>query len=165
MKVFDKFEFSDKTVNITGISLMALKYKNNLQNANSNYFSKRLNLLQDSVTEHNRTYFNISGNIDDQNFNYNYLTFQFNLKSEDTEEIKNASYIITQTDETKYTLECISPPGRTKGNIDLSFSELGDSNLVALFKNETILIDVGDNKKIRLIATIIVYCLLVLIVV
>jgi len=163
MKVFDKFEFSDKTVNITGISLMALKYKNNLQNANSNYFSKRLNLLQDSVTEHNRTYFNISGNIDDQNFNYNYLTFQFNLKSEDTEEIKNASYIITQTDETKYTLECISPPGRTKGNIDLSFSELGDSNLVALFKNETILIDVGDNKKIRLIATIIVCCLLVLI--
>ena len=25
MKVFDKFEFSDKTVNITGISLMVLK--------------------------------------------------------------------------------------------------------------------------------------------
>jgi len=51
MKVFDKFEFSNKTVNITSISLMALKYKNNLQNANSNYFSKRLYLLQDSVTE------------------------------------------------------------------------------------------------------------------
>ena len=66
MKVFDKFEFSDKIVNITGISLMALKYKNNLQNANSHYFSKRLYLLQDySDTEHNITYFNISGNIDD----------------------------------------------------------------------------------------------------
>ena len=51
MKVFDKFEFSNKTVNITSISLMALKYKNNLQNANSNYFSKRLYLLQDLVTE------------------------------------------------------------------------------------------------------------------
>jgi len=70
-----------------------------------------------------------------------------------------------QTDETKYTLECIPPPGRTKENIDLSFSKLGDSNLVILFKNETNLIDVGDNKKIRLIATIIVCCLLVLIVV
>ena len=101
----------------------------------------------------------------DQNFNYNNLTFQFNLKSEDTEEIKNASCTIIQTDETKYTLECIPPPGRTKENIDLSFSKLGDSNLVILFKNETNLIDVGDNKKIRLIATIIVCCLLVLIVV
>ena len=40
MKVLDKFEFSDKTVNITGISLMVLKYKNNLQNVNSNYFLK-----------------------------------------------------------------------------------------------------------------------------
>ena len=82
----------------------------------------------------------------DQNFNYNNLTFQFNLKSEDTEEIKNESCTIIQTDETKYTLECVPPPARTKGNIDLSFSELGDSNLVALFKNETNLIDVGDNK-------------------
>jgi len=164
IKVLDKFEFSDKAVNLSGISPMALKYKYNLQNANPDYFSKRLYLLQDSVTEHNRIYFNISGNMDDQNFNYNNLTLQFNLKSEDTEETKNATCTIIQTNETKYTLKCIPPPGRTKGNIDLPFSDLGDSNLVVLFKNESNLIDVGDKKKVRLTAIIIVYCLLVLII-
>jgi len=106
--------------------------------------------------------------MDDQYFNYNNLTLQFNLKSEDTEdteEIKNASCTPIQTNETEYTLKCTPSPGRTKGNIDLPFSDLGDSNLVVLFKNESNLIDIGDNKKkVRLAVTIIVCCLLVLIV-
>lgn len=38
---------------------MAFKYKNNLQNADSNYFSKSLYLLEDSVIGNNKTYFNI----------------------------------------------------------------------------------------------------------
>ena len=64
IEISNTFEFSDKTVNLS--SLMAFKYKNNLQNADSNYFSKSLYLLEDSVIGNNKTYFNISGNMDIQ---------------------------------------------------------------------------------------------------
>ena len=127
---------------------MAFKYKNNLQNADSNYFSKSLYLLEDSVIGNNKTFFNICGNMDYPDINYSNLNLQFSSlsKDENTTEIKNASCSIIKANETEYTLDCIPYSSLIKGNVDLPFSDLGEENLVVLSKNETNLIDMGNKE-------------------
>ena len=127
------------------MSLMSYKYKNHLQEANTDYFSKPLYLLQDSFVEYNKTHFNISGNMNYSDFNYTDLFLQFALVSEENNtEVKNASCTIIETNETEYTLECIPKSSLIKGNLELPFSDLGDANLVVMLQNETNIIDMGN---------------------
>ena len=148
LEVLDIFEFSGKTVSLSGMSLMSYKYKNHLQEANTDYFSKKLYLLQDSFIKYNNTHFNISGNMNYSDFKYTDLFLQFALVSEKKNtEIKNASCTIIETKKREYTLECIPESSLIKGNFELPFSDLGDANLVVMFQKETNLIDMG-NKDI-----------------
>ena len=150
LEVSDLFEFSGKTVSLSGMSLMSYKYKNHLQEANTDYFSKKLYLLQDSFIKYNNTHFNISGNMNYSDFKYTDLFLQFALVSEKKNtEIKNASCTIIETKKREYTLECIPESSLIKGNFELPFSDLGDANLVVMLQNETNLIDMG-NKDISL---------------
>ena len=127
------------------MSLMSYKYKNHLQEVNTDYFSKPLYLLQDSFVEYNKTHFNISGNMNYSDFNYTDLFLQFALVSEENNtEVKNASCTIIETNETEYTLECIPKSSLIKGNLELPFSDLGDANLVVMLQNETNIIDMGN---------------------
>ena len=157
---------------------MYLLYKDNMLNTQKTIFNKPLFILNNSEIIDNNLEFNITGNLlkNEYDFDYNKLLLQYvlDLENSNISDIRNENCTIFNFNQSEYILQC-RPNQTSKGNIVSAFSDLGDSNLLVVFKNNENLINIRDkhyyyskNGQKGLstggILAIIITCLIVLIV-
>ena len=131
------------------MDLMDVLYKDNMLNAQKAIFNKPLFILNNSEIIDNNLEFNITGSLlkNELDFDYNKLLLQYKLKSENgnISDVRNESCNIFNFNQSEYILEC-KPNKTSKGNISAAFSDLGDANLVVVFKNNENPINIGDTN-------------------
>ena len=148
VKSLDTFEINSQKYEIQKSSFLHLLYKNNLQDAKEEIFNKPLYILEDSIVNNNEKEFNITGNLNEEEFNYNDLYLQFHSDKNNLE-IKDSNCYVIKSNENKYILNCI-PGNKINSNIIDGYSNLGDGNLIVIFKKEENTIEMGPNQDIRL---------------
>ena len=142
----DNLEFKDQDIDIIGETPLAKKFINNIQNIGDNdIFNKKLYILDNATSsiDNDNNSFNITGTINNKQFNYKNLNLTIN--SENLDEIHNISCNIIKINDENYTLQCNSKKG-IKAQLDNAFSDLGNENLIVNFiDNATNIIDFKES--------------------
>ena len=148
IQVLDKYNFVYQKVKFNGKSFIALKYMDNLQDSKEEIFNKNLFFLEESKVKKKGDKFNITGKLSENNFNYTTLNLEFNFINEGdvTPEIKSANCTVIHSKEKEYILEC-TPKNELNGEIEESYSNLGDANLFVIFKNEDNIIEMNPRQE------------------
>ena len=123
----DEVDFSD-----TEVSPMGIKHMNNIQEiGNNDIFDKKLYLLNtNSITVDNeQNEFNITGEINDNNFNYKDINLEISLTDNSIEKSENISCISTKKETNIYNLQCKTDK-EISGIINNGFADLGNENLI-----------------------------------
>ena len=137
LQIDKNIESGDGDIEISGIDIspIALKYINNLQNVgDSDPFDKKLYLLNNSEVEvdNDNNEFNITGKMNDKEFNYKNLTLELTLSENSNEKNENISCISINKGENIFTLKCNTDNEMT-GQITSAFSNLENENLLVSF--------------------------------
>ena len=139
IQIDKNLEFKDQDIDIIGITPIANKFMNNLQNVGDNdIFNKTLYILDEATSsiDNDNNEFNITGTINDKQFNYESLNLTIN--SDYSDEIHNISCKAIKNNDDYYTLQCNSK-NEIKAKLDSAFSDLGNENLIVNFiDNNTI---------------------------
>ena len=137
IEIDKNLEFKDQNIDIIGVTPIAHKFMNNLQNVgDSDIFNKKLYILDEATSsiDNDNNLFNITGTINDKQFNYESLNLTIN--SDNSDEIHNISCKVLKTNDEIYTLQCNSKK-EIKAQLDSAFSDLGNENLIVNFKDNT----------------------------
>ena len=133
----DNIDFSS-----TEISPIGMKFMNNIQNVgNEDPFSgKQLYTLNSSSVsvDNDKNEFNITGNINNDTFNYDKINLEISLTDNSEEITKNISCIPTKIDTKIYNLQC-NTKNEMHGTLNNAFANLEDGNLF---------VEINDNKNI-----------------
>ena len=134
LRIDKNFEFDgEEEVEIVGISPLAKKYMENIQDVgDTDKFNKTLFILDNSTikTDNDNHIFNITGVIDDKDFNYKNLELTAGFISSDNQYIeKNIPCDVINMNENYYTLKC-NTKDSINGTLDGAFSDLGNENLI-----------------------------------
>ena len=109
---------------------------NNLQNLGDvDMFNKKIYIMDEaiSIMDNKKKEFNITGIINDKNFNYNSLKLIVN-SNEKSDKSYNISCNSINNNENKYTIKC-KTKDKMKANLTGSFADLGNENLIVNFKD------------------------------
>ena len=145
IEIDDNFEFQDQKIKILSKSSLATKFMDNLQNVGDKdpFKNKKLYILNDSIlivdTENNE--FNITGKINNKDFNYEKINLTISLYDNSNEKTKNIPCEVIKINDEDINLLCTSKE-KLNGKIDGSFSDLGDNNLIINLKE-------GQNEDIN----------------
>ena len=134
IQINNNFVFKDQVVEIASKTPLALKYMNNLENVgNSDLFDKKLYILDNATNniDNDKKEFNITGIIDDKNFNFENLILTISSDMENDKDYSIPCKVINNK-EKNYTLKCNSNDD-IKGNLDGAFANLGNENLIVNF--------------------------------
>jgi hypothetical protein len=147
VQINDKFNFSDgeNNIEIASESPLAKKNKDSLQNiGNTDIFDgKELYILNDAHVESENNIFNITGQINKKDFNYDTLDLMITLHDQPKEATKNIPCLVNKINQDSLTLNCESELN-LQGSVIGSFSNLRDANLLVDLKK-------GENGDITLI--------------
>ena len=151
-ELLEVLESNSGNYNITNLEILNLLYQNNLVNVPHENFTKPLFVLYNSEIMENRLEFNITGSLleNELDFNYQNLFLQYSLESETKNivENRNETCFVFNLNQSEYGLQC-KPNKNSIGNVITAFSDLGDANLVVLFKNKENLINIDRNQGNR----------------
>jgi len=86
-----------------------------------------------TIIDNKKNEFNITGIINDKNFNYNSLKLTVN-SNEESDKYYNISCNSINNNENKYTIKC-KTKDKMKANLTGSFADLGNENLIVNFKD------------------------------
>ena len=117
------------------VSPIAIKQMKNLQKiGNEDLFSKKLYILNNSTTvvNNDENIFNITGYIEDNDFNYSKLNLEISLLNNSDEKLENILCDSFKVNEGIYTLKCSTEKAMI-GQINSGFSNLGKDNLIIYF--------------------------------
>ena len=133
----DNFEFQGQKVNILSKTPLATQFMDNLQNVGDkdSFENKQLFILNNSTLEVdslNNT-FNVTGKINNNNFNYENIDLTISLSDNSNEKTKNIPCNVTKINSEDINLQC-TYKGKLNGKIDGSFADLGNQNLVINLK-------------------------------
>ena len=149
IELLEVLESNSVNYNITNLEILNLLYQNNLVNAPRENFTKPLFVLNNSEIMENRLEFNITGSLLENEFDFDYqnLSLQYSLESENNNivENRNETCFVFNLKQSEYELQC-KPNQNSIGNVITAFSDLGDANLVVLFKNKENLINIDRNQ-------------------
>ena len=144
VKSLDIIEIDSQNIEIGYSGFLYLENKNNIQNAQDEVFDKNLYFLEDSVINNDEKEFNITGNLEVDEFNYHELLLQFH-SDKNSKEILNSNCLVIKSSEKKYILRCIPDiPINTK--IIDGYSNMGDGKLIIKFRNEENNIEMQPNE-------------------
>ena len=130
-------DFDGQNVEILSNSSIAEKHMDNIVNIKENdIFEKKLLIFDNCSTSINNEQkeFNITGSIDNNEFNYTNINLTINL--ENSTETQNVSCNVIKLDEQNYTLQCKSKD-EIDGDIKGAIALLDDENLVVNLPNDT----------------------------
>lgn len=140
----DNIEFENEDVEIVSISPLGLKYMDNVQNVgNVDNFNKKLFLMDNSTKsiDNKKHELNITGIIDDKNFNinnYKNKIFNLSLNSEYVQEkIVNIKCAFEGQINNKYTKIKCSSNNEVRANLTGAFADLGKENLIINYLNNS----------------------------
>ena len=140
----DIIEIDSQKIEIGNFGFLYLENKNNIQNAQDDALSKNLYFLEDSVINSDGKEFNITGNLEVDEFNYNKLLLQFHSDKNNTKTL-NSNCLVIKSSEKKYILRC-TPDNPINTKIIDGYSHLGDGNLIIKFKKEENEIEMQPSK-------------------
>ena len=121
-------------------------YKNNIQTTVGNIFNKPLYILENSIINSNEKGFNITGNLE-QEFNNTNFIFQFH-PDKNSKNIIQSKCVIYKLVEKKGILQCI-PEKQIITNIIDGYSNLDDGHLIVIFHNHDNKINMKNNSTIN----------------
>ena len=130
----EKYEFQNQSVNIIGETAISKSHKNNLQNVgDSDLFNKKLYILDNATRsiDNDNNEFNITGTINDTNFNYEKVRLTLNSKDSNDGPQRISCEIIKKSD-----VDCIlncKTDEEMKAELDGVFGDLGNENLIVNF--------------------------------
>ena len=130
-------DFDGQNVEILSNSSIAEKHMDNIVNIKENdIFEKKLLIFDNCSTsiDNEQKEFNITGSIDNNEFNYTNINLTINL--ENSTETQNVSCNVIKLDEQNYTLQCKSKE-EIDGDINGAIALLDDENLVVNLPNDT----------------------------
>ena len=145
IEIDDNFEFQGQNIKILSKSSLATKFMDNLQNVGDKdpFQNKKLYILNDSIlivdTQNNE--FNITGKINNKDFNYEKINLTISLYDNSNEKTKNIPCEVIKINDEDINLLCTSKE-KLNGKIDGSFSDLGDNNLIINLKE-------GQNEDVN----------------
>ena len=134
VKSLDIIESNSQKYEIQRTSFLHSLYKNNIQNAKDYIFNKPLYILEDSIINYSDEEFNITGNLNEDDFNDKKLLLQFHSDNNNEEIIKSNCWT-NKLDEKKYILKC-NPDEAINTFVVDGYSNFEDGNLIVMFHNE-----------------------------
>ena len=147
IKSLDKIEINSQKNELKKISFLHSLNKDNLQNSKEDIFNKQLFFLENSIVNNNDKEFNISGNLNEEEFNYNKLILQFHsIDKHNNTKIRNLNCGVIKSNDKKCILNCI-PKNPININILDGYSDLGESHLFIDFQNKDNLIQMNQDTN------------------
>ena len=129
----NELKVENQDVKIKGSSPLATRYLDNIQNCSkTKIFNQPIYILNKAKKVENNTSINITGKIKEDDFNYNTLELLIASIDKTTEKTVNCDIFKVKK---KYTISC-TPKEEMNGDLDASFSFLGDRNLIINFDED-----------------------------